>query len=134
MTDHGSQLFTQKTCILFIMISFSLLMAYLLPKTVYNTIITNFSILSSSWQRSEEQSSSYYRISMPCIEPHCEIQCSVTYDSHEKDGIIRRESLTPIQQEHLMIDLGRDTIVQKLINSAPSYKLCQSSYLPTKLL
>jgi hypothetical protein len=101
-------------------------MAYLLQKPAYNTMITNSSIFSP-WQRSEKQSSSYYSVPMPCIEPHCEIQCSVTYDSHENDGIIRRESLTPIQQEHLMIDLGRDTIVQKLINSIPSYKLCQSS-------
>jgi len=61
---------------------------------------------------------------MPCIEPHCTIECFVTYESHDKDGIIRNESLSKIEQEHLMIDMGYDAIVQELIKFIPPYKRC----------
>jgi len=67
--------------------------------------------------------SSYYNNPMPCIEPYCHIQCYSTYGSTET--IIRKDSLTEIQQEHLMIDLGEDVLVQKLISSIPSSKVCR---------
>src|SRR5690242_14935202 len=125
------QLFTNKTCILFIMVSFLVTMAYMLPRTVgilsktaSNTSVVNSSINFSRPERLEKQSSSYYSIPMPCIEPHCNIECLFMYKSNEEDGIIRIESLTKIQQQHLMIDLGRDTIVEELINFIPPYKLC----------
>ena len=63
--------------------------------------------------------SSYYNNPMPCIEPYCHIQCYSTYGSTET--IIRKDSLTEIQQEHLTIDLGEDVLVQKLISSIRLY-------------
>ncbi len=45
------------------------------------TGLNSYSIVSSN------QSVSYINVLMPCIEPHCTIQCLVTYESHEKDGI-----------------------------------------------
>jgi hypothetical protein len=46
------------------------------------------------------------------------------YETNDKYGILRSESLTKIQQQHLMIDMGRDTVIQELISFIPPYKLC----------
>ena len=60
----------------------------------------------------------------PCIEPHCEVQCFATYDDEEKNGIIHSDSLSKIQQQHLMIDMGKDSLVNDLINFIPPVKIC----------
>jgi hypothetical protein len=63
-------------------------------------------------------------VGIPCIEPHCDIECSVVYASDREDGIIDNAYLTKTQQEHLLIDMGKDLLVNKLINSIPPPKVC----------
>ena len=108
-------------CILFIIIGIILLCAY--PNNIY----IKFTIFSTSFsnqiQQREITVASYYNAPMPCIQPHCYIQCYSTYTSNE-------ENRTKYQREHLMIDLGEDRIVQQLIQSIPPFKQCSVRYYP----
>jgi hypothetical protein len=113
-----------RCCFLFIIILFSFIITHTLSKFAYNIRERDLLTLYSSWRRLDEQSFMYNGIAMPCIEPHCDSGCSVTYESDQKDGIIRSTSLGKMQYQHLMIDTGRDTIVQKLISSISPPKTC----------
>jgi len=50
--------------------------------------------------RSETSFISSYSIRMPCIEPHCNIECIDIFEGITKDGIINGSSLSRIQNEH----------------------------------
>jgi hypothetical protein len=63
-------------------------------------------------------------IPMPCLQPHCDIECVDVYENCTKDGIIDGTSLSKLQREHLMIDMGNDLLVNDLINSIPPPKIC----------
>lgn len=120
--------YSKKSFHLFLMILFLFLIIYEFPKSKNDKILIN----SSNDYLNLKKTLKYNNIPMSCIEPHCSIQCSILYQSNDTDGIIRMNSLDNISQEHLMIDLGEDLIVNQLINSIPSPKLCpyrKSSFL-----
>jgi hypothetical protein len=116
--------FTKKNRILFTTVSFLLIMVYIFRRTTYNTLMSSSVTLFSSWKRMEKQSFAHYSVTMPCIEPHCTIECFATYKIDENDGIVRGDFLPKVQKQHLVIDMGGDTIVQGLISSIPPYKPC----------
>ena len=64
-------------------------------------------------------------VDMPCIEPHCAIECSTTYEGNEENGILDAASLGKRERQHLMIDMGRDWTIQQLINATPPSKTCR---------
>ena len=120
------ELSTKKIFILFILISLFLII-YLHIKTPYRLSLLSPALTSVSFSNDsvfETHSPDYYSIPMPCIEPHCHIQCLKTYETDQQQKIIHQDSLTKFQREHLMIDLGEDTILQQLINSVPPTKQC----------
>ena len=63
-------------------------------------------------------------VDMPCIEPHCAIECDTTYEGKEENGVLDAASLGKRERQHLLIDMGSDWIMQQLINATPSSKTC----------
>ena len=93
----------------------------------FTPIKMNYSNLILSAKHSKKQHSIQLKsIPMPCIEPHCIIQCYDTYANATKDGIIDGDNLSEIQRQHLMIDMNKDKLVNDLINSIPPPKICPS--------
>jgi hypothetical protein len=66
----------------------------------------------------------YKSVPLPCLQPHCDIECVDIYENCTKDGIIDSASLSKLQKEHLMIDMGNDSLVNDLINYIPPPKIC----------
>ena len=116
--------YSKKRLLIFVIVPLLLIVAYLLPTYRYRTYVINVSNSLSSGSRSEGLSSNDNRVAIPCIEPHCDIECSITYQSYERDGILRKASLDKTQQQHLMIDLGEDRITQELLSATPLPKIC----------
>lgn len=69
-------------------------------------------------------------IPLPCIEPHCTIECSVLYPISSTNQSKDIDEMTWQQQQHLTIDLGEDELVNRLIAENPKPKIC--SVPPTK--
>jgi hypothetical protein len=99
-------------------------MLYTASNITYGRLVKGFSTLYSNQPQLDKQSFTFNDVEMPCIEPHCNIECSIMYETNEKDGVIHSDSLTKLQQQHLAIDMGDDVLVQELINSIPLPKIC----------
>lgn len=63
-------------------------------------------------------------IPVPCIEPHCTIECNVLYPVSSSNQVLATEPMTLQQKEHLAIDLGEDELVNRLISEEPRPKIC----------
>ena len=81
--------------------------------------------------RLQNQSSTHSTVDMPCIEPHCAIECVMMNETNDENGILQSASLGKTELQHLMIDMGRDSTVQELINTVPPPKTCM---LPSTLI
>jgi hypothetical protein len=62
-------------------------------------------------------------IPVPCIEPYCQIECMMLYPSY-KIGKINRPNMSEEEKRHILIDIGRDEIVNDMINNYPPAKVC----------
>lgn len=116
-----------KICLLFLAIGIITTLYYKSLGHVHRTFVlrSHTNVVRSLSNKTDI--SSYYQSPVPCIEPHCNTQCLTTYQSDGDTKVIDSKLLTDIQREHLMIDLGRDRIVQELLRSIPAPQTCSYS-------
>jgi hypothetical protein len=105
-------------------VSAALILFYLVHNAVYTTQEKLPSPPVLIQPLLEKKKVRYNSVDRPCIEPHCEIECFMTYDAEEKNGTIHSSSLSEIQKQHLMIDMGKDSLVNDLISFIPPFKIC----------
>ncbi|CAF3809547.1 unnamed protein product [Rotaria magnacalcarata] len=88
-------LFGSKHCVfLWIIIIMILMLAYLSEQYMNKQFITDLSsVVSPGWKQLQESLCKYSTIDMPCIEPHCYIECSIMYKSNESAELIQYKSL-----------------------------------------
>ena len=111
----------------FCIVSATVIVYYFIHNGIYTSQQTIRSPLISIRSSSEKKTYRSSRVAMPGIEPNCNIECFVTYDDAEKNGIIHSHSLSKSQEQHLMIDMGKDSLVNDLINFIPPVKICSDS-------
>jgi hypothetical protein len=63
-------------------------------------------------------------VPVPCMEPHCEIECMTLYPNHKLTGKIKTHILSEEEKQHLAIDSGADKLVNDMINDYPLPKVC----------
>ena len=111
-------------CII-VAILFFVIMSYTGPKIWHGVL------LNSSRTRMDNHFRTVRVVDMPCIEPHCAIECYATYEGREENGILDAASLGKGERQHLLIDMGSDWTMQQLISATPSSKTCP---LPASLV
>jgi hypothetical protein len=62
-------------------------------------------------------------IPVPCIGPNCHIECMMLYPSY-KIGRNNTHVLSEEEKQHISIDIGRDKLVNEMINNYPPSKIC----------
>ena len=110
--------------ILFILVAIILILITVFAKRNFMLIKMNIPNQFEDQKQLKRHPALYKSIPMPCLQPHCDIECVDIYENGTKDGLIDGTSLSKLQREHLMIDMGNDSLVNNLINSIPPPKIC----------
>ncbi len=106
----------------FVGITFLMIVAF--SKTNSIPMGKNISKVFWSEKQLKKDSFQFKSVRVPCIEPHCDIECIDIFENVTKDGIIDGSSLSKMQYEHLMIDMNNDQLVNNLIKYIQPPKIC----------